>query len=115
MRRETNTVRNRLDGEFELKVCSTTHSRYNADPGDWSEDNWILVYSNAQPDQMDNPSLALYGDDWEATKAAYPLVAKRALRVKRSLARAKYKVEKGKWTRFQPYTRICVPVRCEGC
>lgn len=82
---------------------------YYADPGDWSEDNWIMLYANSQPDQLDNPQLALYGSDWEAVKRDYPLIAKRALRVKRSLARHKYKMEKGRWTRYQPYTRICVP------
>lgn len=87
------------------------------DPGDWSEDNWVLIYSNAQPDQLDNPAYAKYGDDWNQVKAAYPLIAKRALRVKRSLARHKLKMEKGKWTRNQPYTRLCVPVcdlSCDG-
>lgn len=92
---------------FNAKSFTSTY--IVADPGDWSEDNWILVYANSQPDQLDNPDYAVYGSDWEAVKNAYPLIAKRALRVKRSLAKHKYKMEKGKWTRWQPFTRICVP------
>jgi len=100
-----------IGGQYEHYTlgCLTVVRLVSVDPGDWSEDNWILLYANSQPDQLDNPQLALYGSDWEAVKRDYPLIAKRALRVKRSLARHKYKVEKGKWTQFQPYTRICVP------
>jgi hypothetical protein len=79
-------------------------------PGDWDEANWIFLYANRQKGKYyDNPELALYGSDWYAVKRDFPLLAKRALRIKRSFAKHKYKVEKGRWTRDQPFTSICIP------
>lgn len=82
----------------------------NAGPGDWDEANWIFLYANRQKGKYyDNPELALYGSDWYAVKRDFPLLAKRALRIKRSFAKHKYLVEKGRWSRYQPFTSICIP------
>ena len=82
----------------------------HAGPGDWDEANWIFLYANRQKGKYyDNPELALYGSDWAAVARDFPLLAKRALRIKRSFAKHKYKVEKGRWTRYQPFTSICIP------
>ena len=38
------------------------------------QEYWTLVFSRAQPDQLDNPKRAEYGDDWAATMEAYPIL-----------------------------------------
>ena len=72
-------------------------------------ENWKLVYWVKQKGQPNNPYKAVYGDNWNAVKKAYPWVDKASKGVVKSLADSCELNVSKKWSPSKPYTRVCVP------
>ena len=82
-----------------------------AAPAD-NQTDWILAFSRAEPNQPNNPSEAVYGDNWPATISGLPLL-KRQVNTAISSIKSELAYLKRPITGFNPkvpFTRICVPV-----